>query len=259
MHLQYQKITKTNIRQSQKNTNTTMKIIFTSITAILLLLAFNPQNALSQTQNEANITSSDMRNMLDSNQIPLHRAVNVEGSPYLFEEFYEGIVNLNNGHTTRPLQIRYNSHTHSIDFMSGDLAFNVTGDQVNSFHFTANGMEYKFAKGYDARGISENDIVEVAAEGEATFIIRHNTSFFEDASSYGQATQEDRYVTSEVFYLKVGNDGLNRIRRPNERRVMRNFDRFEDELEQYADQNNIDFANREDVTRLVRYYNSLVQ
>ena len=74
-----------------------MRIIIKSIIAILLLLVFNPQNVLSQVQDEANISSSEMRNLLNSNQIPLHRATNVEGSPYMFDEFYEGVVKLTNG------------------------------------------------------------------------------------------------------------------------------------------------------------------
>jgi hypothetical protein len=235
-----------------------MKIAITTFTTLLFATLMLTTPVYSQVQNEADISSSEMRNMLDSNQIPVHRATNTEGSPYLFEDFYEGIVSLENGYTTRPLQIRYNTHTQSIDFMSGNLAFNVTGEQIESFKFTMDGKEHHFKKGFDLRGISEDDFVEVVSEGEATFIVRHYTNFFEDAASYGQATQQDRYVTDEVFYLKVGNDDFNRIRRPNQRRVMRNFDRFEDELEQFADQQNVDFANRLDVARLVDYYNSLV-
>ncbi|MFO7800118.1 hypothetical protein [Rhodohalobacter sp.] len=236
-----------------------MKLTFTSIITLLLLLVLNPENVLSQVQNEAEISSSEMRNMLDSNQIPLHRATNTEGSPYLFDDFYEGIVSLENGYTTRPLQIRYNTHTQSIDFVSGNLAFNVSGEQIESFEFTVNGKEHQFKKGFDLRGISEDDFVEVVSEGEATFVVRHNTNFFEDAASYGQATQQDRYVTDEVFYLKVDNDDFNRIRRPNQRRVLKNFDRFENELEQFAEQQNLDFANRLDIARLVDYYNSLAE
>ncbi|PKD42851.1 hypothetical protein [Rhodohalobacter barkolensis] len=236
-----------------------MKIAITTFTTLLFATLMLTTPVYSQVQNEADISSSEMRNMLDSNQIPVHRATNTEGSPYLFEDFYEGIVSLENGYSTRPLQIRYNTHTQSIDFMSGNLAFNVSGEQIESFEFTANEKVHQFKKGFDLRGISEDDFVEVVSEGEATFVVRHNTNFFEDAASYGQATQQDRYVTDEVFYLKVGNDDFNRIRRPNQRRVMRNFDRFEDELEQFADQQNLDFSNRLDIARLVDYYNSLAE
>lgn len=236
-----------------------MKSLLSILSIILLVTFINAEKGFSQVVNEANISSNEMRNLLNSNQIPIHRATNTEGSPYYMEDFHEGVVHLKNGFSTRPLQIRYNTHTQSIDFMSGNLAFNVEGDQIDSFTFSDGDNEYKFAKGYSAQGISEDDFVEVAADGEATFIIRHYTNFFKDAATYGQATQEDRYVTSEVFYLKVGDDDFNRIRRPNQRRILRNFDRFEKELEQFTDQNNLDLSVREDVTRLVEYYNSLVE
>jgi len=234
-----------------------MKFTFTSIIALLLLFILNPKNVFSQVQNEANISSSDMRNMLDSNQIPLHRATNVEGSPYMFDEFYEGVVELTNGHTTQPLQIRYNTHEQSIDFMSGNLAFNVEGENIESFHFTANGKEYKFIKGYDASRLSEDDFVEVVVDGEVKFLARHHTSFFEDSASYGSATKNNIYRSDVTYYVKVGDKSPERLRSLNKRRVMNNIDRFEDELEQYADQNNIDFSDKEDVARLIRYCNTL--
>ena len=234
-----------------------MKFTFTSIIALLLLFILNPENVFSQVQNEANISSSDMRNMLDSNQIPLHRATNVEGSPYMFDEFYEGVVELKNGHTTEPLQIRYNTHEQSIDFMSGNLAFNVEGENIESFHFTANGKEYTFIKGYDASRLSEDDFVEVVVDGEVKFLARHHTAFFEDSASYGSATKNNIYRSDVTYYVKVGDKSPERLRSLNKRRVMNNIDRFEDELEQYADQNNIDFSDKEDVARLIRYCNTL--
>jgi len=234
-----------------------MKFTFTSIIALLLLFILNPKNVFSQVQNEANISSSDMRNMLDSNQIPLHRATNVEGSPYMFDEFYEGVVELTNGHTTQPLQIRYNTHEQSIDFMSGNLAFNVEGENIESFHFTANGKEYTFIKGYDASRLSEDDFVEVVVDGEVKFLARHHTAFFEDSASYGSATKNNIYRSDVTYYVKVGDKSPERLRSLNKRRVMNNIDRFEDELEQYADQNNIDFSDKEDVARLIRYCNTL--
>jgi len=234
-----------------------MRIIFTSISAILLLLAFNPQNVLSQVQNEANISSSEMRNLLNSNQIPLHRATNVEGSPYMFDEFYEGVVKLTNGHTTEPLEIRYNTHTQSVDFMSGNLAFNVDGENIESFHFTAKGKEYKFIKGYDASRLSEDDFVEVLVDGEVKFLARHHTAFFEDTASYGTATKNNLYRSDVTYYIKVGDDSPERLRSLNKRRVMNNLDRFEDELEQYADRNNIDFSEKDDVAKLIQYCNTL--
>ena len=238
-----------------------MKSTFTSIIALLflLLLGVNPENALSQVQDEANISSSEMRNLLDSNQIPLHRATNVEGSPYMFDEFYEGEVALKNGHTTEPLQIRYNTQTQSIDFMSGNLAFNVEGDQIESFYFTANGREYKFIKGYDASRLSEDDFVEVVVDGEVKFLARHHTAFFEDTASYGSATKNNVYRSDVTYYIKVGDESPERLRSLKKRRVMNNLERFEDELKQYVDQNNIDFSEKEDVAKLVRYCNSLVE
>lgn len=229
-----------------------------SFVGLVLMGSFILTNSLSaQVVNEAEISPSEMQSMLDADKIPTHRAISIEGSPYFVEDFYEGSVHLVNERVTRGVPIRYNTHEHSIDFMSANEVFSVGMDNIRSFEFLVNGETFKFSKGFEASGITEEDIVEVAAEGEAVFIIRHNTTLFEDTATYGVATQQNRYLTSETFYIKVGDDDFNRIRRPNKRRVIRSFPDFRDELEDFADQNNLDFASKAGIARITDYYNSL--
>ena len=225
---------------------------------IILSSLFTLPNILTaQVVNEAEISPTEMQSMLDANKIPTHRAINIEGSPYFVEDFYEGSVYLGNGRVTRSVPIRYNTHEHSIDFMSANEVFSVGMENISSFEFSMDGETYTFSKGFEAGGISNDDFVEVAEEGAAAFIIRHNTTLFEDAASYGVATQENRYITSETFYIRVGDGDFNRIRRPNKRRVIRSFPDHRDELESYADQQRLDFSDKKDIARLTAYYNSI--
>lgn len=218
-----------------------------------------PSELHAQTQNAANISSAEMRSMLNSDRVPVHRATNTEGSPYLFEEFYEGTVYLKNGHTTKPLSIRYNTHEQSIDFLSNGVAFNVDGDEIDSFEFRIGEDQFVFRKGYEGSRLGEDDFVQVLTEGEVTFLARHTTNFFEDAASYGTATQQDRYRPAVTYYIKTGDENPNRLRNLNKRRVMRNIDRFEEEVEAYGEEHDIDFSEAQDVAMLLEYYNSLLE
>jgi hypothetical protein len=224
----------------------------------IAILAVSPNQGFSQVTNTAEISENEMRSMLEADRIPVHRAVNTEGSPFLNDDFHEGVVYLKNGHVTRPMQIRYNSYQQTIEILHNNQAFSVGSEDISSFYYSIDGNKYEFRKGYDASRLSEEDLVQVLAEGEVTFLARHYTNFFEDAASYGTATQQDRYRSGTTYYLQIGEESPNRIRSLSERRVMRNFDRFEDELEAFADQHNLDFSDPDHVTQLVEYYNSLV-
>ncbi len=226
------------------------------ILCVAILTAI-PKLGSAQVTNSAEISETEMRSMLEANRIPLHRAVNTEGSPFLVDDFHEGVIYLKNGHVTRPMQIRYNSYEQTIEIRHNNMAFSVGNDDISHFYFTVDGRKYEFRKGYDASRLSEEDLVQVLAEGEVTFLARHNTNFFEDMASYGTATQQDRYRSTATYYLQSGEDTPNRLRSLSERRVMRSFDRFEDELQAFADEQHLDLSDPDHVTRLVEYYNSL--
>lgn len=224
---------------------------------LLVIILLVPFYTYAQVINEAEISPDEMQSMLDANKIPTHRAINIEGSPYFTEDFYEGSVYLTNGRLTRSVPIRYNTHEQSIDFMSANEIFSVGMENIRSFEFSADGEIFKFSKGFEASGITKDDFVEVVEEGEAVFIIRHHTSLFEDSASYGVATQQNRYVSNETFYIRAGDGDLTRIRRPNKRRVLRSFPDYRGELENYAEENNLDLSGKSGIARLTAYYNTL--
>ncbi len=232
--------------------------LLTIIMALFLATAFNiTTNLHAQDVNE--LSSSELRSILNSDRIPVKRAVNTEGSPYLFEEFYEGTVSLQNGHQTKPLPIRYNTHEQSLDFMSNGSAFNLDGEQIKSFEFTIGEDRYLFRKGYEGSRLDEDEFVQVLVDGEITFIARHETSFFENAASYGTATQQDRYRSNVTYYIKLADQEPNRLRTLSKRRVMRSIDQYKDQVEAFGDEQSVDFSEAQDVTRLLEYYNSLLE
>lgn len=235
-----------------------MKTLLT-LFSFLLLWSFTTAPEVAEAQETREITPEEMRSLANANRIPTRRSVNTTGSPFLYDDFHEGTITLKSGHITDSLPVRFNSHEQSIEFMDGSTAYTLDSDAVEAFEFELGDKTYTFRKGYDARRLSEEDFVEVAVDGHVQFLIRHTTSFQQNTATYGQATQEDRYTSGESYYIRVGDDDPNRIRSLRERRVMRNIDRFEDEVEAYADRHNIDFSNPEDVTHLLKYYNSLFQ
>ncbi len=233
----------------------------TELLAALLIIGIVsfPTTLFAQTQNEAEISSSEMHNMLNSDQIPIHRATNTEGSPYLNEEFHDGTLYLKNGHTTKPTPIRYNTHVQGVEYISNGTAYRVDGALIRSFEYTIDEEQYVFSSGYEARQLEKDEFVQVLVDDEVTFLVRHYTNFFQDAPSYGTATQQDRYRSGETYYFNTGEDGLNRIRSLSKRRVMRNINHFEGRVKEFIEDKHTDFSDLDDLEKLFRYYNTLLK
>jgi hypothetical protein len=206
----------------------------------------------------SSISPTELREITTANRIPVHRSVNIQGSPFLFDDFYEGKVSLKNGHISQSLPIRYNSHEQNIEFMDNNSAYILDGEEIEWFELNIGDDSYKFRKGFDASRLTPDDFVQVLAEGELTFLVRHSTSFQQNVASYGTATRQDRYLSTESYFIKAGKDSPDRIRSLRERRVMRYIDRYNEEVETFAKQHNIDFSDAADVAKLIKYYNSLV-
>lgn len=131
-------------------------------------------------------------------------------------------------------------------------------DHIKEFELFIDNKQYKFEKGYDARRLSEDDFVRIIIDDEIKFMAKHSTSFQEGVATYGSATQQDEYISDVTYYIQIGDGDIERIRSLNERRVMRQIDRFNDRVEEFANSNNIDFSDPNDVEELFQYFNNLL-
>ncbi|MEX0661873.1 MAG: hypothetical protein WEA58_09660 [Balneolaceae bacterium] len=231
---------------------------FGFLSALLFIgLLFIPE--ISSSQSNDNVTRTEIREMVNTNCIPVRQTTETSGSPYLFDEFIDGAVVLANRKTTDVLPIRYNSYKQTLEFRDGNYAYEMNPDHVNAFEMYIDDTVYKFTKGYDARRLSNDEFVRLIIDDDVKFMVKHSTSFQEAVASYGSATQQDKYTSDESFYIKVGEGNVNRIRRLNKRLVMRNIDSHEREVRDFADENNIDFSDPDDVEDLLLHYNSLLE
>lgn len=231
-------------------------LLFSSALSVAIVIIFGLTLVEAQDRG-GDITSEQLRDMARTTSVPDHRTVDTRGTPFFNEEFTNGSITFENGQTTNVMPLRYNAYENNLQFMSGSNIYAVENNTVRSFELYATDSVIRFEKGYDARRLSPEDFVAVMADGEAKFMVKHTVNYREDISGYGQATQVEEYSPSREYYVKFGDGDVDRIRSLNERRVMRTFPSHEDELEQFASQNNIQFDNIMDVSRLFKHYNTL--
>ena len=218
---------------------------------------FTPSTLLGQDRQE--LSTQDMRDLMNTTQMPLRHATETTGTPYLYDSFHDGSIVLANGQTTNVIPIRYNAYEQTLEFRDGESAFVMDPNTIEEFEIYEDNSIHTFKKGYDSRRLSEDEFVRMIIDDEVKFMAKHTVSFQQGVATYGSATQQDEYLSDVTYYLKVGDGDVNRLRRLNERRVMRNIDHYEDEIEDFADHNNIDFSDPNDLEKLLLHYNSLLQ
>lgn len=233
-----------------------MKYFFITLVAISLAFIVGVSTVHAQ-DGTTSITVDEMRDMARTTHVPAYQAVETKGSPFFNDEFTDGAVTFKNGKTTNVLPVRFNTYEGTVQFRDGNNIFAIDSDTIEEFELYAADGIIRFTKGYNARRLSEDEFVAVLADGDAKFMVKYSVNYHENVSGYGQATQVEEYVPSENYYVKLGDGDVDRIRSLNKRRVMRSFPSHTDQLEEFADQNNINFDDVKDVANLFKHYNSL--
>lgn len=225
-------------------------------TFLLIGFSFTLPTAHGQSGDE--VTTQEIRDMVNTNRVPVRRTTETTGTPYLFENFNDGSIKLSNGLTTAVLPLRFNAHEQKLEFQEGQSAFIMDSNTIKEFEMHVENSTHTFKKGYDARGLSEDEFVRLIIDDEVKFIAKHTVSFQQGVASYGSATKKDKYLPNVTYYIKVGDEKPNRLRSLSKRRVMRLIDSHKSEVGEFADKSNTDFSDPSDVEKLLLYYNSLL-
>lgn len=208
----------------------------------------------AQTTHE--ISTNELRDLAEGKRVPEFRAIETDGTPYLLDEFQKGSVLLRNGRTTETLTMNFNIHQNRVEYIDGDNIYAVDSDMIRGFTINDTDVQYKFGKGYTARGLNPDDLVRILSDGKATVLVKHEVGFQRNVATYGTATQKDAYVSRDILYIIKEGD-IERIRRIRERSILRSFDTYQKEMQNFAEENNLDLSSLEDIKTLFEYYNNL--
>lgn len=209
-------------------------------------------------QDNKELSAEEMQSLMNTDRIPIRNVTETKGSPYLFDNFHEGSIQLANGKTTNVLPIRFNAYEQNLEFREGNSAFVMDSNTVTEFELYTDSSIYKFKKGFNSRRLSEDEFVRVIIDDEVQFMAKHSVSFQQGVATYGTATKKDEYNSNVTYYIKVGDGNTKRIRSLSKKRVLQNISTHKKEIESFTDTNNIDFSDSKDVEKLLLYYNSLL-
>lgn len=175
----------------------------------------------------------------------------VKGSPYLQEDWAEGLVKLANGNTYANVPLKY-------DQVTGELIFRDKAGKVLTFadpvrEFKLSGQ--LFRSGYKVvDSNSDHTFYLVLYDGTSTLLKDARKNIIQHRA-YNSATTVKSIVETPVWYLLINGQPV-KVRK-DKKSVLAALKTNTAELEKYISENNLNLKDDQDLARLIAYYDSI--
>jgi len=198
--------------------------------------------------------------MKDADGRPLleRHYTDVQGSPYLADNWQKGTVKLGNGQTHKDVELKYDQVAEELIFKSSAGKPLTFVEPVKEFTLQmSNGSQSGviFRSGYKpADGATLSTFYQVLSDGETPLLKRSFKKVMEN-KPYNSATTVKTFLDVNNYYL-VKNNQLAKIRR-DKKAILTSLGDYTAELEDFIKTNKLNFRSDADLIMLFTFYNSL--
>lgn len=225
-------------------------------TGIILLLFLNIVTA------QINYTTQKMMDFVNNNKIlngdykPKLTESDIEGSPYLKDDFIKGSVYTKSKDKYVDIPLRYNIYNDQIEFKVGDndvraLAAPGTIEKIEFDNYTMVYIPYAVAKKV------RKGFFIVLVEGKASLYEKPQVMFKEATKpvAYQEAEPAKFVRNTDEYYIRVGESQAKLA--DNRKDLLEIFPDKQKQLETFIKKQKVKPSNPESLKKLVQYYNSL--
>ena len=181
---------------------------------------------------------------VDGRPILEKQYTHVEGTPYLFDDWREGVVQLKNGTTYKDVPLKYDQVAEQLLFSHKGQALTFV-DPVNEFRFNDGPV---FRSGYG------KSFHEILSDG-GTKLIRRKFKQIMESKEYNSASATRKFVDVENLFIVKGGE-LIRVRK-DKKSVLSALGDKTAQLETFIRSEKLNLKNEQGIIRLLAYYNSL--
>ncbi len=184
----------------------------------------------------------------------------VQGNPYLFEQWVNGTIRLGNGKSYTNVPLRY-------DIVSDELQYK-DNKSDQALNFIDPVVEFQLMPGTESgespmifrNGFISDDGTSVKAYYQVLFdgalkLLKRNTKVIFETREYSSAITTKTFREEEYYYLYKNNKTV-RIKKDKKQVLATLADRAT-ELETFIKSNALNLKNESDLVRLIAHYNSL--
>ncbi|PLX24016.1 MAG: hypothetical protein C0597_00330 [Marinilabiliales bacterium] len=184
----------------------------------------------------------------------------IEGSPYLLQNFVESQVLLNNGDTLKSVLLNYNIFTDAIEFMKEGVPYILT----NSFileKIKMDDKEFFYTKYLDLNDQFKHGYAEGLVNGDCKLFKKYQVMFNEPVPAETQFENPRPAKFSEMdpyYFLYFQNkDKTSRISTFNKKKFSELFGEKESEILTYIKEKKLKLTEEADIKNVIEYYNTL--
>ncbi len=185
---------------------------------------------------------------------------NIEGSPFLNNNFADGVLITNDSIMYENVPLRYNIFKDEMEFLiTPDDGPRIIGNPRNFLYFILDDRLFAY-KAFMEKDRPVYKYFEIVRTGKCQVLKRKNVVYVEPQQSRGivgssPAKFEER---RDSYYLQFGT--LSPVEVNLRRRsILDAFDQKRDEIAAFVNDNNLSYRNPDDLIKMAEYYNRLYE
>jgi hypothetical protein len=232
-----------------------MKLLFLIIAVLFYSNSFGQADLNVQTNEMAQI--NDLENLVRAwilNSSIETKEVDVEGCPYLNEQFISGVVTLNSGIKYSGIPLRYNIYNDLIEFKSkSGKVFNINNPEAIT-ELTIGDSKFIFT---DCRSNKKNEklFVEVISDYNVGLLKHYRMKLLDARKAETHKPDQPPMlvkIPSEYFIRK--SDGTSQHFR-NKKELLELLSDKSDKIDELIKQQKLSIKNENDLLAILKYYN----
>jgi hypothetical protein len=179
----------------------------------------------------------------------------IDGSPYFNEDWKPGNV-LYDNRTIENIQVRYNAFEDIVEMIFENKPFIPDPKYVLGFDLLMKAGEsdfrnYRFRKGFEAKGITKSEYLAVIYKGKVSLVEKIKTDQVSVPSPViGKPDEKKFELTNTILLLKNGE--AERFK-PSRKAILKAFPKLETKLKEYFDSHTINFKDVDDLANLFAF------
>ncbi|HZK94947.1 MAG TPA: hypothetical protein VFC67_12135 [Prolixibacteraceae bacterium] len=221
---------------------------------ILLFVLTNSLNA--QTMLNGLMDNYRFKKMSDGGNILNDlKMSDIQGTPYLEEEFSNGKIITSEGTTYDGIPLRYNAYSDDLEFQKGEDTYNID-PKIIIRRAEFGGAVFGCMK-YDFFGKIQNGLFEILTEGKATLLVKFTIKFLEKdkVQAFADPKPARFDAPKKEYYMTI--DGAPAKLITNKKSLLELFGNRKDEMESYISKNKLSVREDDSLKKIVVHFNSL--
>lgn len=185
------------------------------------------------------------------------KSSNIDGSPYLNDEFEIGEVVLTDNSIFKEVLLRYNIYNDQMEFQDKGETYAIGTGSDHLLRRITIGDDIFITSIYSIGTREKLGFFSVLADGKVTLLRKHEMKLTDPVPAKPmQDPQPAKFVKKQdVYFLRIGEERIYEIN--NVKKMVAHLGDHQDELKTYTKKEKISSGDPDELAQLVNYYNSL--